>query len=1039
MLGVWTQGSGSPRVQGREGSISSDAKSRPSADDPGYVQLPRVEDGEKEAIAHGQTMAVMSRQAASASSDNVPLLLGNEEGHVELQLADVEHDVPFAPRLLEEVPLVGAPAIDEATKPLRDRIESAVYGRADTAALEQLREDLASLPHDRAERMLTTGDWIFGSAIHDAADESGNKYSPPTVEVFEVLLHNRRHLLKLKNRFGYTPLHYVAMKGGGDDLVEKFIEWGGKDLLKAQNKYGSTPLHYLAEKGGRDHLVKKLIEWGGKDLLTAQNRDRKTPLHYVAERGGGNDLVKKFVELGGKDLLKARDKGGRTPLHSAAASGHASMLETMLEMAPDLLEDDDWDGHNLLDVAAEANSAGVLQALVAKNPDLLTKGPYKSRGIKQETPFHVAIRLKCGKAAGAMLAASEAKGVVIWWLGFNKKLLDSVLQPDVLPGVIPFMKQGFAQYLRHQSWSVGFDSVRWCSFFRKFMQSRQKDSLTDDIAGSASWLEAFAAEFCTNTREEDFRRSVEGREERFFEHLESAEPLTVVTQANCINLITHHWRHIYDAGAPLAIIDKRDTTDASWTKEVMKSHGTEFSPRSAFFSRVLSMLLMVFSVLLHTRSIKGDGVAAAGQSVWLWSALATGVGFIVVEWFQLFRLKAHYWKDSWNYLDCVSGVSIAAFIAIHFIGWSTEAEVGSGIVVALLFALRLLQAASLLPNVGPLILAVVRMLADIRKFLLLYLYILLVFAGVFTILSSDEDHDYFGSYGQAMLALFYAGLGDFNDALNDAIESHDTLGAVLLFTYIILSSIILLNLLIAIMASTYSAIEDTQDAQYQLLRIRVLNEYLTMPPHERLPPPFNLIAFLLSAPLPYLASLISADRRQQSTMCRIAFWCMVALYATIDGLLFTVAFTPTFILSALERLPHVLQEKAYGSDAPWACLFQRAEWLWQRLWNAIVLTLLTPLSILRFFMLFVEMERLSAANSSSFRLPEVHIATESIDEWIRAADSHNATSPDIMAVLQVMDKRQMEMDDRLKEIGERQMRMDDRLTEMETQIKRKIQ
>ncbi|CEM06930.1 unnamed protein product [Vitrella brassicaformis CCMP3155] len=584
------------------------------------------------------------------------------------------------------------------------------------------------------------------------------------------------------------------------------------------------------------------------------------------------------------------------------------------------------------------------------------------------------------------------------------------------------------------------------------MQSRQKDSLTDDIAEVASWLEAICKRFCTNTREKAFRRSIKGREEEFLEHLESAEPLTVVTQANCINLITHHWQKIYSYGRPLDLFYEYTAEEI---RRKMKSHGTGLSPRSAFFSRVLSMILMVFSVLLYTRNIKGDGntrAAAEGQSVWLWSALAFGFGFIVVEWFQLFRLKAHYWKDSWNYLDCVSGVSIAAFIAIHFLGWSPEAEVASGIVVPLLFALRLLQAASLLPNVGPLILAVVRTLSDVRKFLLLYLYILLVFAGVFTILSSDEDHQYFGSYGRAMLTLFYAGLGDFNDALTNAIEGHDTLGAVLLFTYIILSSIIL--------ASTYSAIEDTQDAQYQLLRIRVLNEYLTMPPHERLPPPFNLIAFLLSEPLRHLASLIDRDRRRQSTMCRNTCECMVSLYAIIDGLLFTVAFTPAFILSALERLPRVLRDKdcfhidpyeysaygrqfehwAYRLDAPWPCLFQRAEWLWQRLWNAIVLTLLTPLSILRFFMLFVQIECLLArADSYSPDPPKVDFSGESIDERIRAADYHNATSPDVMAVLQGVNKLLVEIDARQKQMDQRQARMDKRQTDMETQLKRKIQ
>ncbi|CEL94704.1 unnamed protein product [Vitrella brassicaformis CCMP3155] len=169
------------------------------------------------------------------------------------------------------------------------------------------------------------------------------------------------------------------------------------------------------------------------------------------------------------------------------------------------------------------------------------------------------------------------------------------------------------------------------------------------------------------------------------------------------------------------------------------------------------MLLMVALVLLHIESIKGDsGMMMAGvwPSVWLWGALLTGTGFIVQEIFQGVRLKAAYWADSWNYVDFASGVSIAAFIAIHFMRYSAEAEVSSGIVIALLFALRLVQTASLQPAVGPLILAIVRMLSDISMFLCLYVYILLVFAVVFTLLSSDEDHQYFGSLAKATLTLY---------------------------------------------------------------------------------------------------------------------------------------------------------------------------------------------------------------------------------------------------------------------------------------------
>ncbi|CEL94715.1 unnamed protein product [Vitrella brassicaformis CCMP3155] len=685
----------SPRLQGQGGDSVRDGHSRPSGvEEACYIQLPRVDEGDdaaqqakQQAIHHTQTSTDHPKMA-SASSEHIPLLLDDGQGLMEPQLPDVTDDITKAPRRFEQVPLVGAPAADdwEPTDALKDSIKKAI----EESDVEGLRKVLDGLSPEQTEKALTTGKWnhdFLTSAIHYAAWERKD------VAVFEVLLDNRRHLLNLKDKkYGGTPLHLAAGEGLVG-VVEKFVEWGGKELLEARTKFGNTPLHCAARKGSV-WVVEKFVEWGGKELLEARDNWRDASL-----LGSNVDVVEWMLRVN-PQLLKIQDKNGRTPVDATLK---------------------------------RKKEPKVLAAMVVLVEDLAVK--LVERGAKMED-----------------VTAQDLKEMV------------------------PLTKG----YLKDRSESLGLGSLRLCAIFRKLMQTRQKDSLTDDIGTVADWQEA---------------------EREWFALLESAEPLTVVTQANCISLVEKHWQPPYEGGPTIPL-----------------------SPRDVFITRVLSMLLMVAFVLLHIESIKGDSMiesAVMGQS---------GI-----------RLKAAYWADSWNVIDMSSSLAIAAFIAVHFLGYSAEAEVSSLIVIALLFALRLLQTASLHPAVGPLILAVVRMFSDISMFLCLYVYILLVFAGVFTVLSSDEDHQYFGSFPKATLTLFFAGQGDFNEALTNAIESHDTLGAVLLFTYVILSSIILLNLLIAIMASTYAAIEQTQTAQYQLLRIRVLNEYLNMPLHERLPPPFNLI------------------------------------------------------------------------------------------------------------------------------------------------------------------------------------------------------
>ncbi|CEM16848.1 unnamed protein product [Vitrella brassicaformis CCMP3155] len=851
---------------------------------------------------------------ASASSEHIPLLQDDGQGLTEPQLPDVTDDITKAPRRFEQIPLVGAPAADEwePTDALRDSIKKAI----DASDAEDLRKALDGLLPEQTEKVLTTG---YGyrneeSAIHYAAGRSSS------VAVFEVLLHNRHHLLNLKDGGGNTPLH-LAAREGSVGVVEKFVEWGGKELLEA------------------------------------------------------------------------RDNDGWTPLHRAAWNRHVDVVEWMLRVNPQLLRIKNNYGRTPLDFALEETY----------------------------------VRANDPKFVGAMFAVAGA--VAMELLGTDDEKLESVLQdPELLPKAVPYAKYGLGQCLRRCD-SLGVDSLRWCSTFRRLIKSRQNDSLTDDLEKTAGWNEALTANFCSDTDEDLFRNSLKGKEREWFALLESAEPLTVVTQANCISLVTKHWQPPH--------------TDF---------FGIQFAPRDVFITRVLSMLLMVAFVLLHIESIRGDsGViesAVMGQSVWLWGAVLTGIGFVIQEAFQGVRLKAAYWADSWNVIDMSSSLAITAFIAVHFLGYSAEAEVSSLIVIALLFALRLLQTASLQPTVGPLILAVVRMFSDISMFLCLYVYILLVFAGVFTVLSSDEDHQYFGSFPKATLTLFYAGLGEFNEALTNAIESHDTLGAVLLFTYVILSSIIL--------ASTYSAIEETQAAQYQLLRIRVLNEYLTMPHHERLPSPFNLIgrchkshemhpshvgicvcaAVVVSEPLRYLASLISEQRRHQSALCRIAFWSMVALYFTVDGLLFAVAFTPVAIYKVLERLPRLIRGGNY--------------------WEVLVIPLVILLMSL--FLLCQYAQRgLFSFGATGTDISEMADQRrkarikfkDSIDKWIEAADHHDSSVPDVMAALREMrtqlaevrtEQKQTEkqMDKRLTEMDRRQAEMEARMEGHMKEIKAKI-
>ncbi|CEM21893.1 unnamed protein product [Vitrella brassicaformis CCMP3155] len=315
----------SPRVQGQEGGSVRDGHRRPSGvDEACYIQLPRVDEGDaaaQQAIHHIQTD---HPKMASASSEHIPLLLDDGQGLMEPQLPDVTDGITKAPRRLEQVPLVGAPAADDG-KPtqlaLRDSIKKAIR----ESDAEDLRKALDGLSPEQTEKVLTTGEWTWGSAIHDAARECKD------VAVFEVLLDNRRHLLNLKGYLGRTPLHYAA-ETGSVGVVEKFVEWGGKELLEARDDGGHTPLHWAVGLGHTD-VVKWMLRVDPQ-LLKTKNDDGNTPLDRALEKTKlkvlavmaviAGDVAVKLLERGAKmEDLGAQDLKEVVPFTKSFLKDHS--------------------------------------------------------------------------------------------------------------------------------------------------------------------------------------------------------------------------------------------------------------------------------------------------------------------------------------------------------------------------------------------------------------------------------------------------------------------------------------------------------------------------------------------------------------------------------------------------------------------------------------------------------------------------------------------------------------------------------------------
>jgi len=127
------------------------------------------------------------------------------------------------------------------------------------------------------------------------------------------------------------------------------------------------------------------------------------------------------------------------------------------------------------------------------------------------------------------------------------------------------------------------------------------------------------------------------------------------------------------------------------------------------------------------------------------------------------------------------------------------------------------------------------MMGDVIKFIILFLVILAGFAVV--MVSFFPDCEQFQNFSVAITFLFSAGLAAFDYGWF-AGTANPTGGAIILTIYVIIANVILLNMLIAILADSYSSMTEVRSQSSAVARAKFIQEY------EDLPIPLNSIHFL---------------------------------------------------------------------------------------------------------------------------------------------------------------------------------------------------
>uniref|UniRef100_A0A4W3GDN1 Serine/threonine-protein phosphatase 6 regulatory ankyrin repeat subunit C-like n=1 Tax=Callorhinchus milii TaxID=7868 RepID=A0A4W3GDN1_CALMI len=197
-----------------------------------------------------------------------------------------------------------------------------------------------------------------------------------------------------QNEEGQTALHVAAWEG--DEFLLRFF-YQCKANPNIPDKLDRSPLHIAAERG-HTNVVEVLTEKFKSNVL-ARTKDGSTLMH-IASQCGHPDTALAFLKKGVP--LHMPNKSGAVCLHAAARRGHTAVVKALLQKGAHV-DAKTKDRYTALHIAVQYCKPMVVQTLLGFGAQVQLKG-----GKAQETPLHIAARVKEGEKVAEMLLKSGA-------------------------------------------------------------------------------------------------------------------------------------------------------------------------------------------------------------------------------------------------------------------------------------------------------------------------------------------------------------------------------------------------------------------------------------------------------------------------------------------------------------------------------------------------------------------------------------------------------------------------------------------------------
>lgn len=278
--------------------------------------------------------------------------------------------------------------------------------------------------------------------------------------------------------------------------------------------------------------------------------------------------------------------------------------------------------------------------------------------------------------------------------------------------------------------------------------------------------------------------------------------------------------------------------------------------KHGFLAACFSLFCLTFKDLSSELRFPEKGCYTARQAATqasLFLSCIVGAYFLAHKAMQ----AEHYWRENswkgishwassgWNWLDIASSAILVMFIPILVVLMAFNSSMRASELLLICIAVesmllwwKLLHTILPFRCTGALVISVTEIMKDVKYFLFLGLMVIVGFAVAFFVSFKDIGHEglelsegeetlqeYFGNFGITLTTLFSFMLGDADVHVLMAAHMKNNFAIVCLFVlYMSVMSVLLLNLLIAILGDSFERVKESEEMHFFKARASAIDE-----------------------------------------------------------------------------------------------------------------------------------------------------------------------------------------------------------------------